>query len=90
MSNLNTVQKLFCPKCGHGFLHTIKGSKKFSASVAGMAVGAKLGAGAGIAILGTAVSGAWVAIPVLAAGGYLIGKKASGPKCPECSTKFSV
>lgn len=97
MNNLNTIQKLFCPKCGHEFLHAYTpGAAVGPAAGAGVATAATVAAGPGIglAMLGTAISGALV-VPIVAGllvagwAGWL-GKKKSDPQCPECSTKFSV
>lgn len=90
MGDLDTTRLLYCPKCGHQFKHTLVAGGKAGAVGIGTALGAKVGFGAGIAILGTAVTGAWVAIPVFATAGYLLGKKASDPRCPKCAAKFSV
>lgn len=80
-----------CPSCGYKFSHKISIGGTATGGIGGMAAGAALGAKIGIAggpfgaIAGT--------IPGAILGGLFgknIGKGIDNPRCPSCSTKFSV
>ena len=91
--NTNNEKKVMvhCPSCGYKFSHTITIGGTATGGIGGMAAGAALGAKIGIvggplgAIAGT--------IPGAILGGLFgknIGKGFDNPRCPSCSTKFSV